>query len=514
MAMIGAISIGMRVDTAKFGAGLNKSAAMLKGFEARVYQTGGALKGLFAGAAAVGAVAGLGKMIKMSSSLTEAVNLTQVTFGDAAGRIIADADKTAAAFGNSKKEYLDAASMFGGIIDQIGYAQADTAKLSIAMVHLADDMSSQKNLTFAESLVKIKGGLTGESESLKSVGVLIDEATVAQYAYTHGIAAMRTELTQAQKVQARMGVLAQSLSKAEGDHARTANEVAGAMKGLSGRVENLAADLGKTLEPMAKAVLGELNIGLMAIKAAWDTSGQAAISSATAQSGAAGAAAGSVGILQGAVMGLADAWQSVETAFMKAQANMTSGVSWMVKHLPGFASGINKLIHGDIGLKVEGPGFGKGLAIGHPGRSTVPDADFKASWLAELDRIGKVQEDALKTRMARPPASEAIKAQFDAARQKIEETRKQFLKQPDISGIKAPPGTKPTEAGEIKFAAAMVRGSSEAANTILQSRFGAVRPDKDELKKQTNLQTQMRDGINKIAGAVTGGATLALMENF
>jgi hypothetical protein len=514
VALIGQIAVAMKVETVKFGKGLNAAGKMLGGFETRLYRTGGLLTGLFAGAAGVGALAGIKKMITASSDITEATNLMQVVFGDASKEILADSDKMAAAFGNSKKEYLDAAGMFGGIFKQMGYGQAETAKLSVAMVHLADDMSSQKNISFADSLIKIKGGLTGESESLKSVGVLIDEATVKQYAYAHGVAAMGAELTQAQKVQARMGVLTAALADAQGDHARTANEVAGAMKGLSGRVENLAADLGKTLEPMAKAVLGDLNVGLMAIKAAWDASGQAAMASATAQGGAAEGAATSVGVLQGAVMSLADSWQSVQTKFLAAQASITSGVGWMIKNLPGFAEGINKLMHGDVGVKVEGPGFGKeGLTVGHPGRQTVSDADFKNAWLEELDRIGKAQADALKTQQGAAPLSETIKAQFDTARQKIEEGRKEFLKQPDISGIKAPAAAADTSKHkEVKFASAAALGSQEATNAILRSRFGkGGKATADEAKKTATNTAKANEYLSKIATAVSTQAAGVLV---
>jgi hypothetical protein len=493
--MIGSINIAMRVQTKQLKAGLSQSAAMLQSFEARVTQTGGALKALFAGAAVYGAIGGLKKIVTAASDVTEATNLMDTVFGKSAGTIIADADKMAAAFGTSKKEYLDAAGELGGIFKGVGYGADEAAKLSIAMIRLADDMSSQKNLTFAESLQKISSGLSGESEPLKRVGVLMDEDTVKAQAYASGIAKMGAELTQAQKVQARMQVITKSLANTQGDHARTADEVAGATRGLEGRIANLAATLGQVLEPIAKSVFGELNTGLMAIQIAWQQSGRTALDASGQQVEGAAQASHSIGFLQQAVGSIADAWQNVRLMFLFVQEKIAEGLIFMVKNFGGFAEGINNIV-----------GYFTGI--------TVATGDFTKTWLEDLERIKKAQQETFDREAVKPLASQAVNEVFAQARAKIQQARQDFLKQPDISGIKPGESTglakKAATPKEVKFAQAMLAGSSEAASTILRSRFGAGKSG-DEAKTQTKLQTRIAEGVSKMATALTAGEAIALM---
>jgi hypothetical protein len=490
VALIGQIAIAMKVETRRLKAGLAQASGMVKGF-------GSSLASL--GMLAIGGAGGFGlyKVVKAASDVTEATNLMQVVFGNASKEILADADKMAAAFGNSKKEYLDAAGMFGGIFTQMGYGQSEAAKLSIAMVRLSDDMSSQKNITFAESLVKIKGGLTGESEALKSVGVLIDEATVKQYAYTHGIAAMNSELTLGQKVQARMGVLTSALKVAEGDHARTANEVAGAMKGLAGRTENAAAAFGQILEPIAKLVLGELNVGVQALTMAWQESGAAAISASMSSLGSTQGQAEGISYVQAAIMKMADGWYLVQGVFQVTSTIILKGLTAIIDLVGFFARGIDMVL--------------KGL-----GQAETGAGQFLTETAQSMEKLSNQQWKGFQVNLQtffEGSASRSTADYFAKARGQIEATRKDFLKQPDISGIKAPPSTMPTKANEVKFASAAAKGSQEAANAILRSRFGGGKTT-DEIKKQTNLQTRMAAGIDKMAAALSRDVSMFVLENF
>ena len=71
--------------------------------------------------------------------------------------------------------------------------------MSSRMVELAADMASAKNVPLDVALEKIRAGLIGESEPLRTMGVLLSEARVKQEAYSSGLAETGTELTNTQK---------------------------------------------------------------------------------------------------------------------------------------------------------------------------------------------------------------------------------------------------------------------------------------------------------------------------
>lgn len=98
----------------------------------------------------------------------------------------------------------------------------DTAyDLSTSLVLLAQDMASFYNMDTEEAFVKLRAGITGETEPLKALGILVDENTVSQYAYQNGLAETGEELTQQQKVLARYYAILDQTSTAQGDLART-----------------------------------------------------------------------------------------------------------------------------------------------------------------------------------------------------------------------------------------------------------------------------------------------------
>ena len=113
----------------------------------------------------------------------------------------------AQATGSSKFESRELAADLGLIIRGMGFTEEATLGMSTQMVELAADMSSAKNVPLAEALDKIRAGLIGESEPLRTMGVLLSEARVKEEAYASGIAATGAELTVQEKVQARMNII-------------------------------------------------------------------------------------------------------------------------------------------------------------------------------------------------------------------------------------------------------------------------------------------------------------------
>lgn len=214
--------------------------------------TGQKVRGAFKNVAPLigGALVGaLGYAAKAASDLNETISFTEVTFKGATDQMLAWGETTLDTLGLSRQSALDAASGFGGLFQTTGATAEESAKLSQQMVQLAVDMSSAKNVGLEDSLAALKSGLIGEAEPMRRFNVLLSEAEIKAYAYKNGLAAAGTELSEAVKVQARMGVVLKQTKDLQGDYARTADSSANAQRRAAEAGEELAAAYGEAIAP-------------------------------------------------------------------------------------------------------------------------------------------------------------------------------------------------------------------------------------------------------------------------
>ena len=146
-----------------------------------------------------------------------------------------------------------------GIADDTAYDVATN------LVKLAEDMASYYNISTDEAFVKLRSGLTGETEPLKAIGILVDEQTAKQYAYASGIAKTGENLTQQQKVLARYSAIMAQTSIAQGDLARTMESPANQLRTLKTRFEEMKQAVGAEFQPLLKMVFPALSQMIQAV---------------------------------------------------------------------------------------------------------------------------------------------------------------------------------------------------------------------------------------------------------
>lgn len=199
--------------------------------------------------------------VRAASDLGESLNKAKVTFGDAAASVIAFSETSAAQLGIAQSEALEAAAAFGSMAQSAGLSEQAAADMSLKLVGLAADMASFNNQDPSEMLDKLRSGLAGEAEPLRRFGVFISEARVKAEAYRLGIAKVGSELTDAQKIQARYNIILQDTTKQQGDFARTVGEsLPNQMRVLRAETTDLLAQIGENLIPLvveaAKSFVG------------------------------------------------------------------------------------------------------------------------------------------------------------------------------------------------------------------------------------------------------------------
>ena len=198
------------------------------------------------------AVAGKG-MVDAASDFDENLNKISVAFGDSAEDVKAWADTATESFGLSMNQALEATSLFGDMATSMGISQSEAASMSTSLAGLAGDMASFKNIGIDEAMTALNGVFTGETESLKQLGIVMTEVNLQEFA--DGLGLVYDDMTQAEKVQLRYNYVMAMSKNAIGDYARTSDGTANSIRTFQASVENLAITLGQNLLPIVTPII-------------------------------------------------------------------------------------------------------------------------------------------------------------------------------------------------------------------------------------------------------------------
>ena len=228
-------------------AGLGRARSMLTSFTAKAATISiGAVGG------GAGIAGGLLAAAKSAANLGESVSKVRVVFGRSATGMIDQADDLAKRFGVVKQEALDAAAGFGLMGRAAGLSQEASAGLGKELVQLGLDMASFHNISNQEAFEKLRSGLAGEAEPLRPLGILLSEDAVKAEALAMGLTKVKRELTDQEKVVARLSLIRKQAGPAVGDLERTADSTANQMRRLEGELQNAAVDFGMKLQDALK----------------------------------------------------------------------------------------------------------------------------------------------------------------------------------------------------------------------------------------------------------------------
>jgi hypothetical protein len=189
------------------------------------------------------------KSIDAASALREQINRSNLAFRENQAEIEKWAEGGAKAFGMSKRAALQNASSFGLMFRSMGFAEDQIKDMSKSLVELAADLSSAHDIEQDMAFEKLRAGLVGQSRPLQELGILLDETTVAQKALQMGLKATTGELTQQDKVMARLALIFEQAEPIIGDYKNTSGELAGSQRELAAELENANAVMGEKLLP-------------------------------------------------------------------------------------------------------------------------------------------------------------------------------------------------------------------------------------------------------------------------
>jgi len=216
-------------------------------------------------------IAAGGYAFKMASDLNESLNKSDVAF-KTSGKVVQDWSKTTLnAFGIAQGSALDMVSMFGDMATSMGLPTSKAAEMSMSLVGLAGDLASFKNIPIAETQTALAAVFTGETESLKRLGIVITEVNLKEFALSQGITKKMEAMTQAEKVNLRYNYIMSVTKNSQGDFTRTASGAANQMRSFTEGIKETAASFGSLLLPTITSVITWVNSLLKSIMGMTET---------------------------------------------------------------------------------------------------------------------------------------------------------------------------------------------------------------------------------------------------
>lgn len=197
--------------------------------------------------------------LKLGSDLTEVQNVVDTAFPSMSNQADAFAKSAMESFGLSETMAKKFMGTFGAMSNSFGFTEKEALEMSETLTGLAGDVASFYNLDPTEAYTKIKSVFTGETETLKDLGVVMTQAALDQYALANGYGKTTAKMSEQEKVALRYAFVQDQLSMATGDFIKTQDSWANQTRIMSLRFQSLKASLGKGFIAVFKPIIKGIN---------------------------------------------------------------------------------------------------------------------------------------------------------------------------------------------------------------------------------------------------------------
>ncbi len=241
---VGSVDFELLLNSNPFNKGLKSATNTIKssGIENSLKKIGK----LAVAAFSVKAIANFGKeCINLGSDLTEVQNVVDVTFGNLNTEVNRFAENAITQFGLGQTVTKKYVGTFGAMAKAFNFSNKEALAMSETLTGLTGDVASFYNLSSDEAYTKLKSVFTGETETLKDLGVVMTQNALDQYALANGYGKTTAKMSEQEKVALRYKFVMDKLSLANGDFARTSDSWANQTRVLSLRFNELKATLGQ-----------------------------------------------------------------------------------------------------------------------------------------------------------------------------------------------------------------------------------------------------------------------------
>ena len=197
--------------------------------------------------------------LELGSDLAEVQNVVDVTFPKMTAQVDEFARSAAQSFGLSETMAKQYTGTFGAMAKAFGFTERQAYDMGSTLTGLAGDVASFYNISQDEACTKLKSVFTGETESLKDLGVVMTQTALDSYAMANGFGKTTSAMSEAEKVALRYQFVQDKLSAAQGDFARTSGSWANQCRVLSLQMQSLMATIGQGLINLFTPIIRVIN---------------------------------------------------------------------------------------------------------------------------------------------------------------------------------------------------------------------------------------------------------------
>ena len=197
--------------------------------------------------------------IELGSDLAEVQNVVDVTFPRMSKQVDDFAKNAITSFGLSETMAKRFTGIFGAMAKAFGFGEQAAYEMSTTLTGLAGDVASFYNISQDEAYTKLKSVFTGETETLKDLGIVMTQSALDSYALANGYGKVTAKMSEAEKVALRYKFVQDQLSLASGDFIRTADGWANQVRVLKLQFDSLKATIGQGLINVLTPVIQVIN---------------------------------------------------------------------------------------------------------------------------------------------------------------------------------------------------------------------------------------------------------------
>ncbi|MGN1338873.1 MAG: hypothetical protein ACI4WS_01140 [Oscillospiraceae bacterium] len=233
----GSIRIDTQINTQPISNGIGQIESKIKGLASAVGLAFGVKELIDFGSKAVSA----------ASDLAEAQNVVDTAFGEMSYKMEQFAATALDTYGISELTAKNMGSTYMAMAKGMGVATDAASDMAVTLTGRLSDIMSFYNKTQSEVDTIGRAMITGETEPLKAIGVVMTQTNLEAYAMAQGLNKAYSEMSAQEQLLVRYKYFLEQTSMAEGDFAKTSEGWANQTRLLSERLNQFITNMGQVL---------------------------------------------------------------------------------------------------------------------------------------------------------------------------------------------------------------------------------------------------------------------------
>lgn len=249
-----------RDELAKMQSQVQKSTETVTKHVSKIKSAMSGLTKFLAGLAIGRTLISMGKSaITFASDIEEVQNVVDTAFGNMSWKAEQFAKTAITQFGMSELSAKRTASTYMAMASGMGLGADKASDMAITLAGLTGDVASFYNISQELADTKLKSVFTGETETLKDLGIVMTQTNLQAYALSQGISKNVSDMSQAELTTLRYNYVLSKLSMAQGDFAKTSGSWANQLRILQEQWSQLLGIIGNGLISILTPVIRVIN---------------------------------------------------------------------------------------------------------------------------------------------------------------------------------------------------------------------------------------------------------------